>query len=158
MLTTQTMSRRPDLRAPGLESPPSPGLLGRVPLGVLQLGFRLAIASVFLKAGLNKLASWRSPCSSSATSIGWPALPPEIAADQGHHLRDRLLDPAHRGSRHTGWPRCRCSDMICVIQLFVYPDAYSEHLTWASILAFLLTRGGGPISLDRLLGLEPTQN
>ena len=41
------------------------------------------------------------------------------------------------------------------IQLFVYPSAYAEHLTWASILIFLLTRGAGPWSLDRLVGLEP---
>ena len=41
--------------------------------------------------------------------------------------------------------------MIAVIQLFVYPGAWSEHLTWASILVFLLTRGAGSISLDRLI-------
>jgi uncharacterized membrane protein YphA (DoxX/SURF4 family) len=29
------------------------------------------------------------------------------------------------------------------------------HLTWGSILLFLLTRGAGPLSLDRLAGLEP---
>jgi len=46
--------------------------------------------------------------------------------------------------------------MIAVIQTFVYPNAWSEHLTWGSILLFLLTRGGGAISLDRLFGLEPT--
>jgi putative oxidoreductase len=45
--------------------------------------------------------------------------------------------------------------MIMTIQLFVYPSAYAEHLTWASILIFLLTRGAGPWSLDRLVGLEP---
>jgi putative oxidoreductase len=45
--------------------------------------------------------------------------------------------------------------MIAVIQTFVYPNAYAEHLTWASILLFLLTRGAGPWSLDRALGLEP---
>jgi len=45
--------------------------------------------------------------------------------------------------------------MIVVIQTFVYPNAYAEHLTWASILLFLLTRGGGPWSLDKALGLEP---
>jgi putative oxidoreductase len=39
----------------------------------------------------------------------------------------------------------------------VYPHAWSDHLTWGSILIFLLTRGGGPFSLDRLVGLEPTQ-
>jgi len=47
--------------------------------------------------------------------------------------------------------------MIAVIQTFVYPGAYAEHLTWASILLFLLTRGGGPWSLDRAIGLEPAE-
>ena len=32
--------------------------LGRVPLGLHQLLFRLAIAGVFLKAGMVKVASW----------------------------------------------------------------------------------------------------
>jgi putative oxidoreductase len=45
--------------------------------------------------------------------------------------------------------------MILVIQIFVYPNAYSEHLTWGSILLFLLTRGAGPLSLDQLIGIEP---
>ena len=40
------------------------------------------------------------------------------------------------------------------IQLFVYPDAWSEHLVWASILLFLLTRGPGAVSLDRAIGIE----
>ena len=41
--------------------------------------------------------------------------------------------------------------MIVVIQLFVYPEAWIEHLLWASILVFLLTRGAGALSLDELL-------
>jgi uncharacterized membrane protein YphA (DoxX/SURF4 family) len=45
--------------------------------------------------------------------------------------------------------------MLAVIQTFVYPNAWSDHLTWGSILLFLLTRGGGVLSLDWLLGLEP---
>jgi putative oxidoreductase len=45
--------------------------------------------------------------------------------------------------------------MLAVIQTFVYPNAWSDHLTWGSILLFLLTRGAGTLSLDRLLGLEP---
>ncbi len=44
--------------------------------------------------------------------------------------------------------------MLMTIQLFVYPDAWPEHLVWGSILLFLLTRGAGSISLDRLIGLE----
>jgi putative oxidoreductase len=48
--------------------------------------------------------------------------------------------------------------MILVIQTFVYPNAYAEHLTWASILLFLLTRGGGTWSVDRAIGLEPADS
>ena len=42
--------------------------------------------------------------------------------------------------------------MIATIQLFVYPDAWPEHLVWGSILLFLLMRGPGSISLDHLVG------
>ena len=38
--------------------------------------------------------------------------------------------------------------MIVTIQLFVYPQAWPEHLVWGSILLFLLTRGAGA-ALDR---------
>jgi putative oxidoreductase len=41
--------------------------------------------------------------------------------------------------------------MITTIQLFVYPQAWPEHLVWGAILLFLLTRGGGTISLDHLI-------
>ena len=48
--------------------------------------------------------------------------------------------------------------MILTIQFFVYPNAYAEHLTWGSILLFLLTRGPGLFSLDWLLGIEPARS
>ena len=41
--------------------------------------------------------------------------------------------------------------MISVIQLFVYPQAWTDNLLWASILVFLLTRGAGVLSLDYLI-------
>jgi hypothetical protein len=41
--------------------------------------------------------------------------------------------------------------MIAVIQMFVYPQAWTEHLLWASILVFLLTRGPGTLSVDYLV-------
>jgi putative oxidoreductase len=44
--------------------------------------------------------------------------------------------------------------MLLTIQLFVYPQAWPEHVVWGSILLFLLTRGAGAVSIDRLLGLE----
>jgi len=35
------------------------------------------------------------------------------------------------------------------------PQAWPGHLTWGSILLFLLARGGGAFAADRLLGIEP---
>lgn len=41
--------------------------------------------------------------------------------------------------------------MTTVIEVFVYPDAWPTHLSWAAILLPLIAKGGGAISLDRLL-------
>jgi uncharacterized membrane protein len=44
--------------------------------------------------------------------------------------------------------------MTAVIQFFVYPAAWPTHLTWAVGLLYLAGRGGGALSLDRLLGIR----
>jgi putative oxidoreductase len=41
--------------------------------------------------------------------------------------------------------------MTLVIEVFVYPDAWPTHLSWAGLLLPLIARGGGTVSLDRLL-------
>jgi len=115
-------------------------VLGRFPLALLQLMFRLGVASVFVKAGLTKIASWETTVQLFADEYKVPVLSPELAATMAATFE--LGCSALLG-------------MMVVIQTFVYPNAYSEHLTWASILLFLLTRGAGPWSLDRMLGLEP---
>ena len=129
--------------------------LGRLPQSVVQLLFRLAIASVFLKAGLNKIASWELTVQLFADEYKVPVFAPELAARMAvtFEIGCSLLLIAGLATRLATLPLL---GMIATIQLFVYPNAYSEHLTWASILVFLLTRGGGSWSLDRLLGLEPS--
>jgi putative oxidoreductase len=129
-------------------------LLGRVPPAPIQLLFRLAIASVFFKAGLNKLASWESTVQLFADEYKVPGLPPDLAAVMATSVEVgcSALLIAGLGTRLATLPLL---GMIAVIQIFVYPGAYSEHLPWASILLSLLTRGGGAWSLDRALGLEP---
>lgn len=42
--------------------------------------------------------------------------------------------------------------MTAVIQIFVYPEAWTLHLLWAAPLLYLLRNGGGIVSLDKLLG------
>jgi putative oxidoreductase len=129
--------------------------LGRFPLPVLQLMFRLAVASVFIKAGLTKIASWETTVQLFADEYKVPVLPPDLAATMAatFELGCSALLILGLGTRLATLPLL---GMIAVIQTFVYPNAYAEHLTWGSILLFLLTRGAGPWSLDRAFGLEPS--
>jgi putative oxidoreductase len=41
--------------------------------------------------------------------------------------------------------------MILMIQIFVYPNAWPDHVLWGSVLIFLLTRGPGVLSVDHLI-------
>lgn len=44
--------------------------------------------------------------------------------------------------------------MTLVIEIFVYPDAWPTHLSWAGLLLLLFGRGGGALSLDHLLKIK----
>lgn len=45
--------------------------------------------------------------------------------------------------------------MTAVIQIFVYPEAWVLHGTWAASLLAVLAYGPGRLSVDRLLRLDP---
>jgi putative oxidoreductase len=124
--------------------------LGRVPLSLHQLLFRLAIASIFLNAGLIKLSSRDTTVSLFRDEYQVPLLPPEIAATLAttFELGCSTLLITGLATRLATLPLL---GMIATIQLFVYPNAWPEHLVWASILLFLLTRGAGPMSIDHLI-------
>ena len=131
-------------------------VLQRLPLPLIQLLFRLAIAAVFLKGGLTKTASWMLTVQLFADEYQVPVLPPEIAAMMAvtFEFGCSALLVLGLATRLATLPLL---GMLAVIQTFVYPNAWSDHLTWGSILLFLLTRGGGALSLDRLLRLEPAR-
>ncbi len=123
---------------------------GRVPLSIHQLLFRLGVASVFLKAGLVKISSWESTVALFRDEYRVPVLPPAIAETMSatFELGCSALLIIGLASRLATLPLL---GMIATIQLFVYPDAWSEHLVWGSILVFLLTRGPGAISVDHVI-------
>ena len=125
-------------------------VLGRVPLSIHQLLFRLAIAGVFLRAGLTKIGSWASTVALFADEYKVPVLAPHVAAalSATFEVGCSTLLLLGLGTRLAALPLI---GMITTIQLFVYPQAWSEHLVWGSILLFLLTRGGGAVSLDHLI-------
>ena len=128
-------------------------LLGRFPLSVQQLLFRLAIAGVFFRAGLQKVRGWETTIALFSDEYKLPGLPPEIAATMASsfELGCSILLMLGLATRLATLPLL---GMIMTIQLFVYPQAWPEHLVWGSILVFLLTRGPGAFSLDRVIGLE----
>ena len=129
--------------------------LQRLPLPLIQLLFRLAIAAVFLKGGLTKTANWMLTVQLFADEYQVPVLSPEIAAMMSvmFELGCSILLVLGLATRLATLPLL---GMLAVIQTFVYPNSWSDHLTWGSLLLFLLTRGPGALSLDWLFGLEPT--
>jgi putative oxidoreductase len=131
-------------------------LVGRVPLSLHQFLFRIAIAGVFLRAGLTKISSWESTVALFADEYKVPVLAPHLAAAMAatFEVGCSTLLLVGLGTRLAALPLI---GMIMTIQLFVYPQAWSEHLVWGSILLMLLTRGGGAISLDHLIARQLTR-
>jgi len=131
--------------------------LGRFPLAVLEFGLRLGVAATFFKSGLVKLASWQQTVALFREEYRVPVLPPELAATLGTaaELICPVLIVAGIGARLGA---AALLGMTFVIQTFVYPDNWAEHLTWASVFAYVLTRGPGALSIDHVIRnrfLEP---
>jgi putative oxidoreductase len=125
--------------------------LARFPLSVLQLGMRVGVGMVFFKAGLLKYQSFEFAVKLFEDEYKIPLLPPAIAARMVmiNELTTSTLLFLGLATRLTTLPLL---GMISVIQIFVYPNAWPDHLLWGSILIFLLTRGPGALSIDHLIG------
>ena len=125
-------------------------VLNRLPLSVAQLLMRISVGSVFFTAGLLKYHSWDMTLMLFRDEYKVPLFPPDLAARMAmmQELTLPLLLFIGLGTRLATLPLL---GMIGVIQVFVYPDAWVEHLVWASILLFLLMRGPGAVSLDHLI-------
>jgi putative oxidoreductase len=41
--------------------------------------------------------------------------------------------------------------MTMVIQLFVFPDGWPEHILWVALQLLIISRGPGAVSLDHLI-------
>lgn len=124
--------------------------LGRFPLSILQLGMRIGIGMVFFKAGLLKYNSFEFAIKLFEDEYKVPLLAPAVAARIAmmNELTTSALLFAGLATRLATLPLL---GMISVIQIFVYPSAWPDHVLWGSILIFLLTRGPGPFSMDYLI-------
>jgi len=124
--------------------------LARFPLSIIQLAMRIAVGAVFFNSGLLKFNSWEFAIKLFQDEYKVPLLDPVWAARLAtfNELTFSVLLVVGLATRMAALPLL---GMIAVIQTFVYPQAWTEHLLWASILVFLLTRGPGELSLDHLV-------
>jgi len=124
--------------------------LGHFPLSIIQLGMRLGVGLVFFNAGLLKFRSFEFAVKLFEEEYKVPVLAPAVAARMAmfNELTFSTLLFLGLGTRLATLPLL---GMITVIQIFVYPQAWNDHILWGSVLIFLLTRGPGALSLDHLI-------
>jgi putative oxidoreductase len=125
-----------------------------LPSWLLLLTARLGIASIFFLSGRTKVEGLLTITDSARdlfrTEYRLPLLPPEVAvhmATYAEHFLPLLLVLGL-------FTRCAALGlfgMTLVIEIFVYPDAWPTHLSWAAILLPLIAYGGGRVSMDRWL-------
>jgi putative oxidoreductase len=125
-----------------------------LPDTLLALVARFGVAAIFWQSGRTKVEGLLTLKSSTYTLFAEeyrvPLLPTDLAAHlatYAEHLFPILLVLG----LFTRLSALALLGMTAVIQIFVYPDAWPTHLSWAALLLFLVARGGGAASLDRAL-------
>jgi len=142
--------RRPFDRIAGLAQ-------AALPMSLLLLVQRLGIAAVFFLSGRTKVTGWFTITDDAfelfRTEYALPLVPPEIAtyaATFSEHFFPILLVLG----LFTRYAALALLGMTLVIEIFVYPDAWPTHLSWAGLMLPIIAMGGGRFSLDRLLGIR----
>ncbi|OGB26602.1 MAG: DoxX family protein [Burkholderiales bacterium RIFCSPLOWO2_02_FULL_57_36] len=123
----------------------------------LALVDRIAIAAIFFYSARTKVDGFLTVNDSAYAlfqeEYKVPLLPSDVAAHMAtyaEHLFPILLVLG----LFTRLSALALLGMTAVIQIFVYPDAWPTHLSWAGLLLYLIARGGGKASLDHMMGVK----
>lgn len=143
------------------------GLLNRIPDSLIALLGRFSIAAVFWKSGQTKVQGFAIDIVGGEFQLGLPRLSDSVVALFRDEYRLPLLAPELAAplaafAEHlfpalillglaTRFSALALLLMTLTIQLLVYPDAYPTHGVWAAVLLFLIAKGPGEISIDRLI-------
>lgn len=140
----------------------------RIPYSLVAFLARFSIAAVFWKSGQTKIEGLKIDLVERTMSLGVPRLsdnavelfrdeykvpfiPTEIAAPMAA-FAEHIFPVLILIGLATRFSALALLGMTAVIQVFVYPDAYAVHGTWAAILLLLISQGPGALSLDHLIG------
>jgi putative oxidoreductase len=124
-------------------------LAGGIPLSLVQLAGRVAVAHVFWRSAQTKLASWPVTLQLFAFEYNLPLIDPALAAPlaTAAEITGAVLLFLGLFSRLAA---LMLLGVVAVIQVFVYPGHWGEHLMWGSLLLLIFARGAGVMSLDYL--------
>jgi putative oxidoreductase len=129
------------------------GLMEKIPYWLIALIARVPIAAVFWRSGQTKVDGWNifqvndSAVLLFENEFQLPVLNPVFAAHItaiAEHVFPVLLVLGLA----TRYSALALLVMTAVIQIFVYPDAWPTHGTWAACFLILIARGPGEVSLD----------
>ena len=128
-------------------------LAERIPYSFIALLSRFAVADVFWRSGQTKVSGFsirEETFYLFREEYKVPLLPPDVAAylsTVGEHVFPVLLffGLASRLSA------LALFGMTMVIQIFVVPGGWPEHILWLSLLTLIIARGPGTISLDQAI-------
>jgi putative oxidoreductase len=128
-------------------------LAERIPYSIVALVARFAVASVFWRSGQTKVEGFAIKDNTFflfREEYKVPLLPPDLAAYMAtvaEHVFPVLL-LVGLASRLSA---LGLIVMTIVIQVFVYPDGWPEHVLWFALLLLIVARGPGALSLDHLI-------
>lgn len=127
---------------------------------VLSLIARLGVAATFFLSGRTKVTGFLTLKPSTyqlfRTEYALPLVPPELAAHlatYAEHLFPLMLVLG----LFSRFAALGLLIMTLVIEVFVYPDAWPVHLTWAGLLLVIISRGAGRWSCDGWLNSAKTE-
>ncbi|GFO80818.1 MAG: hypothetical protein A49_04450 [Methyloceanibacter sp.] len=125
-----------------------------VPYSAVALVARISVASVFWRSAQTKVDETLQLKSSTfflfREEYKVPIVPPDIAAYLATYqeLIGSVLLVVGLATRLTA---LAFIGMVAVIQIFVFPNGWPDHILWFALLFLLVARGPGAISLDHLI-------
>lgn len=124
---------------------------------LLLLVQRLGVASIFFLSGRTKVEGWFTLTDGTfylfQTDYALPLIPP-VASAYIATISEHLFSILLVLGLFTRASAFALLGMTLVIEIFVYPEAWPTHLSWAGLLLPLIAYGGGKWSADRLAGIR----
>ena len=130
----------------------APTLRAAMPSALLLVA-RVGIASVFFLSGRTKVTGLLTLKPSTFQLFQYEYALPLVPSDLAAHLAtyaEHLFPILLVLGLLTRPAAAALLAMTAVIEIFVYPDAWPTHLTWAGLLLPLVVYGAGRWSLDQL--------